>query len=55
MVDKVTMINLVWTALIGAMLATSIGFHMNENQKTASNFHPTISQSYSQAYNSVNR
>ncbi|MBB4010340.1 hypothetical protein [Allorhizobium taibaishanense] len=49
MVDKVTMINLVWTALIGAMLATSIGFHMNEDQKTASNFRSSISQPYHSA------
>ncbi|MCM2292981.1 hypothetical protein NAC44_11675 [Allorhizobium sp. BGMRC 0089] len=45
MLDKVAMINLVWTALIGAMLATSIGFHMNE-QKTASMYGPSMTASY---------
>ncbi|MGG7518167.1 hypothetical protein ACQ3G6_09810 [Allorhizobium undicola] len=45
MLDKVTMINLVWTAMIGAMLATSIGFHMNE-EKTASMYGPSVTARY---------
>ncbi|BCH54394.1 MULTISPECIES: hypothetical protein [Rhizobium/Agrobacterium group] len=48
MLDKVTMINLVWTAMIGAMLATSIGFHMNED-RAPSNFRTSISQPYHSA------
>lgn len=45
MLDKVTMINLVWTAMIGAMLATSITFHMKD-QKIASMYGPSITASY---------
>jgi hypothetical protein len=45
MLDKVTMINLVWTAMIGAMLATSITFHMKD-QKMASMYGPQITASY---------
>lgn len=45
MLDKVTMINLVWTALIGAMLATSITFHMKD-QRMASMYGPQITASY---------
>ncbi|MCM2474729.1 hypothetical protein HGO38_14710 [Rhizobium sp. CG5] len=32
MPDKVTMINLVWMAMMGAMLATSLGFHTSEDE-----------------------
>ncbi|WP_175577290.1 hypothetical protein [Rhizobium oryziradicis] len=45
MLDKVTMINLVWTAMIGAMLATSITFHMKD-QKMASMYGPQLTASY---------
>lgn len=32
MLDKVTMINVVWIALMGAMLATTLGFHTSEDE-----------------------
>lgn len=46
MVNKMTMINLVWMTMIGAMLATSIGFHVAEDKKTASMYGPSVTARY---------
>lgn len=45
MPDKVTVINVLWMTMITAMLATTIGFHVNEDG--AANFYgPPITARY---------
>lgn len=43
--DKVTMINLVWTAMMTAMLATSATFYMNDRTE-ANNYGPQLARYY---------
>ncbi len=45
MPDRVTIINLVWMAVMTAMLATSVVFYM-DNAGTASAYGPPISARY---------
>ncbi|MBV2183154.1 MAG: hypothetical protein KUL88_01245 [Rhizobium sp.] len=43
--DKVTMINLVWVAMMTAMLATSANFYMNDRAE-ANNYGPQLARYY---------
>lgn len=43
--DKVTMINLVWVAMMSAMLATSATFYMNDRAE-ANNYGPQLARYY---------